>query len=224
MCARSATDANRRTTTEPLSAIPTQNEERRRSARGRSDAAATGASVGFGLALAYLVVAGGYAGTVDPRLRIVSLGLSAALAIAWLVAVGSPWAIALAANIKLFPGLVACYWLGRRDVRNLGRFAAWLVALVALQLVLAPAETLDYLSFLSLSQVGISFNLSPYAISPLLWGALLVGGTILALRLAPGRWGWAAAVALSTLATPRLLSYFLVTLLAALRRPDGPRR
>ncbi|MFM2105329.1 MAG: hypothetical protein RL338_361 [Chloroflexota bacterium] len=154
-----------------------------------------------------------------------ALGVAQAqLPVTWLVATGSPAAIALAANLKLFPGLVACYWLGRRDVRSLVRFAAWLAALAALQLVLEPEGTLSYLSFLSFSQVGISFNLSPYAISPLLWGALVAGGTIAAIRLAPGRWGWAAAVALSTLATPRLLSYFLVTLLAAIRRPDEPRR
>lgn len=154
-----------------------------------------------------------------------ALGVAQAqLPVTWLVAVGSPAAIALAANLKLFPALVACYWLGRRDVGRLMRFAAWLLGLVALQLALEPEATLGYLSFLSFSQVGVSFNLSPYALSPLLWGALVAGGAIAAIRLAPGRRGWAAAVALSTLATPRLLSYFLVTLLAGLRRPDDASR
>ncbi|HEY3188691.1 MAG TPA: hypothetical protein VGJ70_14515, partial [Solirubrobacteraceae bacterium] len=63
-------------------------------------------------------------------------------------------------------------------------------------------------------------NLSIYAVSPLLWALLVGAGALLALRLAPTRYGWAAAVALAVLATPRLLAYQLSTLLAALRRPD----
>lgn len=49
------------------------------------------------------------------------------------------------------------------------------------------------------------------------WGYRL-RGVLATLHLAPTRWGWAAAVALSVLATPRLVSYMLMTLLAALRR------
>ena len=70
------------------------------------------------------------------------------------------------------------------------------------------------------SQVGEVRNLSPYALSPLLWLALVVVGVGVALRLAPTRFGWAAAVTLSVLATPRLLAYQLSTLLAGLRVPD----
>ena len=36
-----------------------------------------------------------------------------------------------AANIKVFPALVAIWWIGRRDVRSLAWFAAWMAALVA---------------------------------------------------------------------------------------------
>jgi hypothetical protein len=43
---------------------------------------------------------------------------------------------------------------------------------------------------------------------------------VLALRLAGTRYGWAAAVALSVLATPRLLAYQLSTLLAGLAAPE----
>jgi hypothetical protein len=91
--------------------------------------------------------------------------------------------------------------------------------------VLEPQATIDFLGTLTLSQVGQVRNLSPYALSPILWAFLVVGGVALTLRLAPTRWGWAAAVALSILATPRLLSYMLMTFLAALggeRRTEAP--
>jgi len=137
-----------------------------------------------------------------------------------LTAIGAPWAIVLAANLKLFPALVALWWIGRRDRHSLAVFAAWTVGLALLQLVLAPQATIDFLGTLTLEQVGDVRNISPYALSPLLWAVLVVAGVVLTLRLAPTRWGWAAAVALSVLATPRLLVYMLMTLLAALGRAD----
>ena len=141
----------------------------------------------------------------------------------FLTALGAPWAIALAANLKLFPALIALWWIGRREWRSLGVFAAWVAGLALFQLVLEPQATIDFLGTLTLQQVGDVRNLSPYALSPLLWAVLAVAGALLTLRLAPGRWGWAAAVALSVLATPRLLVYMLMTLLAALRDPRrGP--
>ncbi len=141
----------------------------------------------------------------------------------FLTALGAPWAIALAANLKLFPALIALWWIGRRAWRSLGIFAAWVAGLALFQLVLEPQATIDFLGTLTLQQVGDVRNLSPYALSPLLWAVLAVAGALITLRLAPGRWGWAAAVALSVLATPRLLVYMLMTLLAALRDPRrGP--
>jgi hypothetical protein len=138
-----------------------------------------------------------------------------------LTAIGAPWSIALAANIKLFPAVIALWWIGRRDWRSLGVFAATMAGLALLQLVLAPQATLDYFTAISLKQVGAIRNFSPYAVSPLLWGALLLGGVGVVLRLAPTRWGWAAAVILSVVATPRLLTYMFMTFLGALRAPDG---
>jgi hypothetical protein len=140
--------------------------------------------------------------------------------VTWLLALGSPWGVALAANLKVFPALVAVYWLGRRAWRPLAWFAGGMVGLFLFQLVLEPQATIDYLRFLSLDQVGAVNNLSPFGVSPVLWLALLVIGIMVALLLAPSRWGWAASVTLSTVATPRLLSYMLMTLLAALRVPD----
>jgi hypothetical protein len=136
-------------------------------------------------------------------------------------AIGAPWSIALAANIKLFPAAIALWWIGRRDWRNLGLFVATLAGLALFQLVLAPQASLDYLTAISLKQVGAIRNISPYAISPLLWGALVVAGVAIVLRLAPTRWGWAAAVTLSVVGTPRLLVYMFMTLIAALGARDG---
>ena len=136
-----------------------------------------------------------------------------------LVSLGAPWAIALAAQLKLFPALIALYWIGRRDWRSLGRFAAWTLALVAIQVVLEPRGSVDFLGVTNLEQVGQVRNWSPYAWSPPLWAVLVVVGAILTLALARTRWGWAAAVTFSTLATPRFLYYMLLTLLAALRPP-----
>ena len=67
-------------------------------------------------------------------------------------------------------------------------------------------------------------DLSPFALSPLLWAALVVAGVACAWRLGRTRWGWAAAVALAVLASPHLFSYMLMSLLACLRRQQGESR
>jgi hypothetical protein len=138
-----------------------------------------------------------------------------------LLAIGSPWSVALATNLKVFPALVVIWWLGRRDWASLGRFAIGLAVLGVVQLVLEPAGTLDYPSVFNLGQVGDVNNISPYGFSPLVWGLLVVVGAVAAFRLAPTRWGWAASVALSVLASPRLLVYQLMTLVAGLRAPTA---
>jgi hypothetical protein len=117
--------------------------------------------------------------------------------------------------------MAAIYWVGRRDWRALGWFGAWMLALVLVQLLLEPAGTLAYLGFLSIDQVGQVANISLFAISPLLWVASVVALLIVALRLAPTRFGWAAAVALTVFTTPRLLVYQLSTLLAGFGGPAG---
>jgi len=140
-----------------------------------------------------------------------------------LTALGAPWAIALGANIKVFPALIAIWWLGRREARPLALFAGWMAALVALQFVLAPQATVDFVRTFGLSQVGNVENRSLYVVSPWLWAAAVVAGIVVAWRLAPTRWGWAAAVTLSVFATPRLLIYQLSTLVAAIRSPEEDR-
>lgn len=138
-----------------------------------------------------------------------------------LMAVGAPWSIALATHLKVLPILIAVWWIGRRDWRALGQFGVWLLGLGLLQLVLEPTGTLAFPGVFGLEQVGGVRNWSPYAISPALWAGLVVVGVVATWRLAPTRYGWAAAVALSVLATPRLLTYQFMGLLAALREPAG---
>jgi Glycosyltransferase family 87 len=144
----------------------------------------------------------------------------AQVAVTLLMALGAPWAVAFATNLKILPALAAIWWVGRRDLRALAWFAGWIIGLAALQLILEPNGSLAYPGFLGLDQVGDVNNVSMYAISPWLWLAVVIAGIVVAWRLAPTRFGWAAAVALSVLATPRLLVYQLSTLVAGLRDPD----
>ena len=52
-----------------------------------------------------------------------------------------------------------------------------------------------------------------------MWGALVLAGVGFVLRLARTRWGWAAAVILSVVGTPRLLIYMFMTFFAVLTAP-----
>jgi hypothetical protein len=145
----------------------------------------------------------------------------AQVAVTFLLAVGAPWAVAFAAHLKLLPVLVAIFWIVRRDWGSLTRLAAWGLGLLAFSFVLEPAGTIAYMTFPDLGQVGEVRNLSPYAFSPWLWLALVGALVVVALRLAPTRWGWPAAVALSVLASPRLLMYMFSTLASG---KGGPRQ
>jgi hypothetical protein len=146
----------------------------------------------------------------------------AQVAVTFLVALGSPWAIALAGHLKILPVVAAIYWIGRRDWRAVGWFAAWLVGLGILSFLLEPAGTIAFLGFSDLGQVGNVENRSLYALSPLLWGLFVAALLALALRFARTRTGWALAVAASVLISPRLLLYQVSTLQAAVRAPKAP--
>ena len=138
-----------------------------------------------------------------------------------LLAFGSPFTVALATNVKLFPALVALWWVGRRDWLSLRRFVCWSIALGLVQVVLAPTATLDFVRTTGLSQVGDVVNISPYALSTAVWAVLVLLGVVAALRLARTSWGWTLAVMLSVLASPRLLTYMLSSLLASLLAPSS---
>ena len=159
---------------------------------------------------------------------VLSIG-QAEVIITLLLTLGSPLAVALAGNIKLFPLLAGTYWLARRDWREFWRFVGWTGGLALLQLVLDPGDTLAFPGTLAVASTQVAeagnHNLSPFASSPLLWAALVVVGVASTWRLGRTRWGWAAAVALSVLASPHLLSYMLMSLLACLRQPrESPGR
>ena len=142
-----------------------------------------------------------------------------------LMALGQPWSIAIAANLKLFPALIVLYWLGRRDWESAAAFLVWSALLVVAQVALEPGGSLAYIQQLSVEQLGepgVLRNFSPYTISPFLWLGLLFAGAAATIVAARYRWGWAVAVTFATLAPPRLLVYMLVGLLAAIRRPRDP--
>lgn len=135
------------------------------------------------------------------------------------LAIGQPWSIALAANLKLFPAAIAIWWLGRRDFQAFGAFVVWSALLVGAQLLLDWNGTLSFFSSIGFAQIGEVINWSPYAQSPWLWFGLVLLGALVTLGLARTRWGWAAAVTFATLSPPRLLTYMFMGLLAAIRQP-----
>jgi Glycosyltransferase family 87 len=142
-----------------------------------------------------------------------------------LMAIGQPWSIAIAANLKLFPALILLYWLGRRDWESAAAFLVWAALLALAQAVLASGASVDYIKQLSVDQLGeqgVLRNFSPYTISPVLWLVLIFGGAAATIVAARYRWGWAVAVTFASLAPPRLLVYMLTGLLAAVRRPRDP--
>jgi alpha-1,2-mannosyltransferase len=143
----------------------------------------------------------------------------AQVAVTFLLALGSPLAVATASHMKLLPALVAVFWIGRRDWTSFGRFVAWAAGLGVLSFVLEPRGTIAFFGFTDLAQVGNVENRSLYAISPLLWVASTVVLVALTYRFARTRAGWVLAVCLAVFASPRLLLYQLSTLQAAIRRP-----
>ena len=136
-----------------------------------------------------------------------------------LMAIGQPWSVALAANLALFPALLALWWIGRRDWQATIAFVFWMVLLGLAQVVLEPGGSGAFLRTIGLSEVGNVNNISPFAVSPELWAALVAAGVAATLVLSRTRWGWPAAVTMATLASPRLLIYMLTGLLASLREP-----
>jgi hypothetical protein len=140
-----------------------------------------------------------------------------------LLAIGQPWSIALAANLKLTPVLIALWWLGRRDFESFFAFLVWMALLALAQLGLEAQGTFAFFSNVGVDQLGAVRNLSPFPQSPQLWLALVLVGGLVTLALARTRWGWPAAVTLVTLSPPRLLVYMLMGLIAGIREPNRAR-
>ena len=146
----------------------------------------------------------------------------AQVAVTFLVALGSPWAIALAANLKILPVIVAVYWIGRRDWRAVGVLVGWLIGLALLQFVLEPAGTIAFSASRTSARSATS-RTARSTRSRRSCGASSSSGSWRS-RCASrrGRAGWALAVSASVLVSPRLLMYQLSTLQAAVRSPDDP--
>jgi hypothetical protein len=138
------------------------------------------------------------------------------LALAW----GSPASIAVAGHLKLFPWLAAAFWVVRRDWPALARFAAWTLGVLAVELILAPEATLDFLRLTWLRPAFEVRNISPFAIHPLLWVAMVAALLAALVRYRGTAAAWPLAVALAVLSYPRLLVYQLMSLLGAF---GGPR-
>ena len=136
-----------------------------------------------------------------------------------LLALGQPWSIAIAANLKLTPVLIAIWWLGRRDFESFFAFLVWMVLLALAQIVLETRGTFAFFGNVGIDQLGEVRNWSPFVQSPILWGVLVLVGCLVVLALARTRWGWPAAVTLVTLSPPRLLVYMFMGLIAAIREP-----
>lgn len=141
----------------------------------------------------------------------------------YLLTLGTPFGLALAGHLKVFPALAAIYWLGRRDWQMLSRFVLWSLGLTVLSFALEPSGTIAFLSFPNLELIGEVTNLSPYAISPALWAVTVAALAIAALLLARTRFGWFMALLLSVLAAPRLHLYQFSSLFAIRRVPASSR-
>src|SRR5262249_4217398 len=88
-----------------------------------------------------------------------------------LLAIGQP--CALAADIKIFPALLALWCIGRRDYQSFIAFLGYSLLFGLFQLVLEPTGTLAFLNGgVGLGQLGEGTvrNLSPYVwASPIAW-------------------------------------------------------
>jgi hypothetical protein len=155
-----------------------------------------------------------------------------ALPILWSVSIGqveplvtlalafaSPVGIGIASSIKIFPALVAVYWIARQEWRSLVTFGVTVALLGVFQILVEPSATRTWLEFTWLRPAFAVRNISPYAVHPLLWVALVIVLGVAAWRLGPTRRGWGAAVTLAVLVHPRLLAYQLMSLLAAFAGP-----
>jgi predicted membrane protein len=124
---------------------------------------------------------------------------------------GPLW-IGVAASLKVFPILFAVVYLGRRQW---GRAAA---AVAVMALLWTPALLYDLSGYAT--EAGLAASLISI---PILW-AIVVGAAIgMALRLAPGRFGWLAAAVSVVLALPRLFVYDMTYLMVG-ASPPGDRR
>jgi hypothetical protein len=114
---------------------------------------------------------------------------------------GPLW-IAVAASLKLFPGLLVLTYLGRREWL---RAAATAVLTAAL---LAPFLFYDLSHYVT--DAGGAALLWRY---PVLYAVTVAAAAVAALWLAAGRWGWRASAFTVTMALPRFFLYDITYLM-----------
>jgi hypothetical protein len=137
----------------------------------------------------------------------------ALLAIVPFSRVGGALGLALATMLKLHPALAVVWYLGRRDWRALGWYAAGIVVLTIVQLPWLEAFVRFYLTNPTATETipGMSVRV----LGPVPWLLITAATGVAALVWARGRYGWLLATLLQLVALPRLLMVNLALLLAA---------
>jgi len=119
-----------------------------------------------------------------------------------------PWIVGTAASLKLAPILFILPWVAA------GQWRKAVTAVVFAGVLLAPS-----LLFQLPPSILESRMTSLIDISPVLWVAVVVAATLVALRLGRTKWAWPAAACAVVLALPRLLNLDLSFLMPAVRPP-----
>ena len=138
--------------------------------------------------------------------------------------IGQPWSVALAANVKIFPALVALWWLGRRDYQAFVAFLLWIVPSGASRSsCLSRAGPSSSWVAGRPAQLGAVRNISPLAFGlPVLWVAFRGPGGLLTIRVAKTRWAGRLRSRLGRCFRRVCSCSMLTGLLAALREPIQP--
>jgi alpha-1,2-mannosyltransferase len=142
----------------------------------------------------------------------------ALLAIVPLSRVGGAIGLAVATMLKLHPALAVVWYVGRREWRPLGWYAAAMAVLTLLQLPWLPAMVRFYLTDSLATETIPGMSLRAIGLIPWVVGTAVVA--VAALWFARSRYGWLLATVLQLVALPRVLLVNLALLLAApLPRP-----
>ena len=142
----------------------------------------------------------------------------ALLAIVPFTGAGGAIGLAVATMLKLHPALAVVWYVGRREWRLLGWYAAAMAVLTFVQLPWLGAMVRFYLADPAATETIPGMSLRAIGIVPWIVGTAIVGGA--ALWFARTRYGWLLATLLQLVALPRVLIVNLALLLAApLPRP-----
>jgi hypothetical protein len=126
--------------------------------------------------------------------------------------------LAVATMLKLHPALAVAWYVGRRDWRCLGWYAAAMAVLTVIQLPWLPAMVRFYLTDATATTTIPGMTLRAIGVVPWVVGTVVALGA--AVWFARTRYGWLLAQLVQLVALPRVLLVNLALLLAApLGRP-----